>query len=92
MRLWEIGGALLVLLGLFLFFLVYALVVGPEHRIFEGGPLTVIGIVIFRGGIHLLKVGAAARACRDFQERMREPKNTTPRGKTETRLDPAARR
>jgi hypothetical protein len=78
---WEIGGWLLVVISLLLFFSVYDLLVSREPRIFEVGPLTIIGIVVFRGGIHLLKVGAAARACQDLHERLRETKHVPPRDK-----------
>ncbi len=92
MKSWLVGGWLLVLVGLFLFYSVYALLVTREPRIFEAGPLMVIGIVVFRGGIHLLKVAAAAQACRDLREARPEAKNT-PRGKAvDTKFDPAARR
>ncbi len=59
----EIGGWAVLLLGLGFFGLAY-LKLG-EKRIFDAGPLTVIGFVVFRGGLHLLKVAVAARAARD---------------------------
>lgn len=61
MRLWEVAGWLLLVLGLFIFYWCFALLVSDQPRIIEAGPLTVIGIVIFRGGVHLLKIAAAAR-------------------------------
>jgi len=73
-RLWELAGWLLLGLGLFMFYVVAALLLSKEPSLLEAGPLTVIGIVIFRGGIHLLKVGAAAQACRELQAHLREPK------------------
>lgn len=76
MRSWIIGGWLLIGVGLFFFYTVYALLLQREPRIFEVGPLTVIGIIVFRGGIHLLRVGAAAHACRELNERLRKPSVT----------------
>jgi hypothetical protein len=63
MRFWvrEIAGWLLVGLGLYVFVLCYDLLL--TERLIEAGPLTLIGIIIFRGGIHLLKVAVAARLC-----------------------------
>ena len=71
MRFWirEIAGWLLMALGLFVFY--WCLGMLSEHdsegkptpQIAEAGPVMVIGIIIFRGGIHLLKVAVAARVC-----------------------------
>lgn len=70
MRFWgrEIAGWLLVLAGLYAFVLVYEMCV--ERRLLEAWPLTIIAIIVFRGGIHLLKVAIAARVCRQAQEQL----------------------
>lgn len=59
----EIGGWIVLILGLAIFGLVYDLLL--HKRIFEAGPLAFIGFVVFRGGIHLLKVAMAARTARE---------------------------
>ena len=62
----EIAGWVLVLLGIGLFLVVYEYC---ERRwIFEAGIVAVVGIFVFRGGIHLLKVAIAARMCKQTQE------------------------
>ncbi|MCI0680763.1 MAG: hypothetical protein L0Y71_01555 [Gemmataceae bacterium] len=65
MRFWlrEIAGWLLVGLGLFLFYIVLAITLTDRPWLITAGPLTLIGIIVFRGGIHLLKVAVAARIC-----------------------------
>ena len=70
MRFWarEVVGWALVILGLFVFFWCFLLLI--QHYILEGGPLTLIGVIIFRGGIHLLKVAVAARVAQQAQEKM----------------------
>ncbi|HEV2946658.1 MAG TPA: hypothetical protein VGX70_04745 [Gemmataceae bacterium] len=70
MRFWirEILGWFLVGLGLFAFYMCVVLLF--NHSIIEVGPLFVIGIVVFRGGIHLLKVAVAARICMEAQAKM----------------------
>jgi hypothetical protein len=64
MRYWwrELAGWLLVALGVLMF--VWAgLLITFNDQVIASGPLTVAGIFIFRGGIHLLKVAVAARVC-----------------------------
>ncbi len=70
MRYWvrEFVGWGLVVLGVLVFYACYDFL---EHgRVVETGALTVIGIFLFRGGIHLLKMAVAARVCLEAQERM----------------------
>ncbi len=59
----EIFGWLLVGIGLFVFYFTFQILVREHPGILEAVPLTFMGIVIFRGGIHLLKVAVAARIC-----------------------------
>ncbi|HEY7428490.1 MAG TPA: hypothetical protein VH682_29935 [Gemmataceae bacterium] len=70
MRFWwrELSGWLLIGVGLLCFLLAYELCM--KHYIVEAWPITIIGIVIFWGGIHLLKVAIAARICQQAQERL----------------------
>ena len=58
----EIAGWILVTLGV-LMFLWCGLLLTIYHGLFESGPMTIAGIFVFRGGIHLLKVAVAARIC-----------------------------
>jgi hypothetical protein len=63
MRFWirEAAGWVLVVLGLFAFYRSYSLLITQEYV--GGVTLSVIGIFLFRGGIHLLKIATAARIC-----------------------------
>jgi hypothetical protein len=83
MRFWtrEMAGWAFVLLGLFAFYKCYELLTAADHRLIEGSALTIVGIVIFRGGIHLLKVAVAAQVCTKAEERM---------GSTDVRKQPLA--
>jgi len=65
MRFWtrEVAGWLLVILGLYLFYRCFELLTGPGHYIVEAGVSTIVGVFLFRGGIHLLKVAVAAEIC-----------------------------
>jgi hypothetical protein len=63
MRFWirEIAGWLLVAIGLYVFYLAYIMIM--SRMIWEAGQWALVGIIVFRGGIHLLKVAVAARVC-----------------------------
>ncbi|MFO0808417.1 MAG: hypothetical protein U0746_07325 [Gemmataceae bacterium] len=65
----DLAGWLLVGLGLMAFVACYLFLLAG--KVIEAGPITLFGIVVFRGGIHLLKVAVAARVCADAR---REPK------------------
>jgi hypothetical protein len=91
MRFWtrEIGGWVLVGLGLFAFYLCTKLLFNqvevngklqPAPLIIETGPMMVIGIFIYRGGIHLLKVAVAAQVCLEARDPGAAP---PPPGKTQ---------
>lgn len=69
----EIAGWVLVVIGLAVFVMVYNLLLGK--RVVEAWPLAFVGFVVFRGGIHLLKVALAARAATEM------PHTPTPGGK-----------
>jgi hypothetical protein len=64
----EVVGWMLVLLGLAIFFVVYQFC--RVQFMFEAAILAVVGIFVFRGGIHLLKVAIAARVCMRTQEQV----------------------
>ncbi len=78
-RFWfrELMGWLLVLAGLYLFVVCLALLLSPEPSILEAPVVSVIGIVVFRGGIHLLKVAVAARVCMQAQTEVVKSKPPT---------------
>lgn len=61
----ELGGWLLIGLGLVFFASAYRFC--ETTHIVEAWPMALIGVVIFWGGIHLLKVAIAARICQQAQ-------------------------
>jgi hypothetical protein len=65
MRTWtrEIAGWALIILGLIVFYRCYVLLAGEFHYIWEAAILMVVGVFLFRGGIHLLKIAVAAQIC-----------------------------
>jgi hypothetical protein len=62
--LYEAIGWALTILGLFLFYICLGLLVNPAPGLLEGAVLSVVGIVIYRGGVALLQACLAARVCR----------------------------
>src|SRR5262249_30422310 len=67
----EIAGWVIILIGLWVFWLTYDAL--SRKRIFEAAPMAFVGFVIFRGGLHLLKVAVAAQAARSMPEAARAP-------------------
>jgi hypothetical protein len=59
----EIAGWALLILGLWLFYVSYFVLL-QNGKIIQSGPTVLMGLIVFRGGIHLLKVAVAARVCR----------------------------
>src|SRR5262245_56911218 len=70
-RFWsrEIAGWLLLVLGLGIFYLCFAFL--AQRLVVQALPLTVIGIFVFRGGLHLLKIAVAAEVCLEARDRTR---------------------
>ena len=60
-----------ILVGLWQFWNTYALLL--NRRVFEAAPSAFIAFVVFRGGIHLLKVAVAAQAARALPEASAQP-------------------
>jgi len=71
----EVAGWLLVLLGLYLMFQCLSLLLDPQPQIFQAAIITPFSIVIFRGGIHLLKVAVAARISLRVRRETRNSEN-----------------
>lgn len=57
----EIFGWVLVFAGLYTLYMSLALMLQMPPRFVQASSAAVIGIIVFRGGIHLLKVAVAAR-------------------------------
>lgn len=65
----EVTGWVLIVIGLVSFWRSYGFLL--DKRIFEAAPLAFMGFIIFRGGIHVLKVAVAAQAARNLPETAR---------------------
>jgi len=58
----EIAGWALIVLGLWLFYVSYFVLLRNGY-IIQSGLTVLMVLVVFRGGIHFLKVAVAARVC-----------------------------
>lgn len=68
----EIAGWLLVLLGLYMMYLCIGFLRTRNPLIFEAALITPLSIIVFRGGIHLLKVAVAARIALQVRREVRK--------------------
>jgi hypothetical protein len=64
----EVIGWVLILLGLFVFYIAMQLLLREGPLILEAPLFIAIGVVVFRGGLHMLKVSLAGRICVDAQK------------------------
>jgi hypothetical protein len=62
----ELAGWALILIGLVVLWNAYGLFL--KRWVFEAVPVMFMGFIVFRGGIHLLKVAVAAQASRALPE------------------------
>jgi hypothetical protein len=61
----------MVALGLLVFYGCYQMLRGGQFA--SASTMTVIGIFVFRGGIHLLKIAVAAQVCLDAKRKADQP-------------------
>jgi hypothetical protein len=59
----EMLGWLLIALGLYIFYIAMQMLLREGPLILEAPGFIAIGFIIFRGGLHVLKVAVAARVC-----------------------------
>ena len=75
----EIVGWFFILLGLWLFYVSY-FVLMQNNLYVQATPTVIMGLVIFRGGIHFLKISLAARVARQPPiEEQRTKSRVTPK-------------
>lgn len=68
----EVVGWVLLVLGLLVFYECFVMLVSTPPRIIQVAPLTFVGFIVFRTGLHMLKVSAAALVCMRAQDRADE--------------------
>jgi hypothetical protein len=73
----EIAGWALIVIGLATFWNSYVLLM--NKMVFQAGPTVFMGFIIFRGGIHILKVAVAAQAARTLPDTAPTAARRTPR-------------
>jgi hypothetical protein len=64
----EIVGWLLVLAGLYVFYVAMQLLLRDGPFILEAPMFVAIGFFVFRGGLQLIKLSVAGRVCLDAQK------------------------
>jgi hypothetical protein len=65
----ELLGWVLIALGLYVFYIAMQLLLREGPYLLEVPAFIAIGWIVFRGGLHLLKVTVAARVCLEAQSR-----------------------
>jgi hypothetical protein len=76
----EIFGWICLVLGLWLLFQCFLMLAATPPRVIQVIPLTFVAFVIFRAGIHLLKVSAASLICLRAQQQISDsPEGGPPR-------------
>ena len=73
----EIAGWCLILIGLGIFWQAYQLLL--VKWLFQAGLMILMGLIVFRGGIHLLKVAVAAQSARNLSGAFPSPGKRPPR-------------
>lgn len=68
----EVIGWALIALGVITFAICYFVLI-RNNKILAAGPTVLMGIFLFRGGIHLLKVAVAARLCQQPEPKRARP-------------------
>jgi len=68
----ELAGWVLVLLGLLVFYLTLGVLLTPAPYLIQAIFMTVIGVLVFRGGIQMLKLAVAGRVCLRAHQRLGE--------------------
>jgi hypothetical protein len=81
----EIAGWILLVLGLRIFYESFALLL--NSKLIQVLPIMFLGFIVFRAGIHMLKVSAAGLICLRAQEQLNETREAAaPRRAAPTRL------
>jgi hypothetical protein len=68
----EMLGWLLVGLGLYIFYIAMQMLLREGPLILEAPGFIAIGFIVFRGGLHVLKVSVAARVCLDARKALEQ--------------------